>query len=756
MKQERQFPAESRLASDPASGGKDPDIISIGALLATVWRRKWVVVVIMLMCLGTAFVALKKMTPKYTSTTQIMLNTRDKTVIDFQSVVSGLPADANQVEGEIAVITSNQLLERVIENLRLDLDPEYNAKLRPEPFVKAWIESSKEWVRSQLPADVQLALGLEETPEITDPEIETEQERQEVRGALAKALSVNQVGLSVVIAISVTAEDARKAALIANTVSDQYLIDQLEAKFEETRRATAWLNERVSHLRSAVELAEGTVEDYKAELTEGEGQAIEITTQQLGELNTELIAARAQRAEAAARYEQVRRRVENGGFGAAAQIVSSPLILELRQQLAEVGRRRADLSTRYGDRHPRMINIRAEIGDINGAISQEVRKIVEGLRNDLEVADAREQTLKDSLSDLEDKAATQSKGSVRLRQLEREAEASRLIYETFLTRFKETSEQESLQEADARIISKAVPARQPSEPKKGLLLGLAGAAGMAIGLGLVFVLEVLNNTFRTPAEVEDVTNTTVLASLPVLGRRRRRSHVLQHIADRPNSALAEAVRNLRTSLFLTNIDQPPQTIMATSSLPGEGKSTTCILLAYMSAQVGKTSIIVDCDIRRPTLHDTFKIADQPDIISVLDGSATLDEVIWKDPESGLSVLPAIRPAPQAADILSSKRFAWMVEELRKRYDLVLLDTPPVLLVSDAGVVGKFADTVIYMVRWDHTRRDTTLSGIKQLRDFGLRLSGTVLTQVEPNKASRYSYSGYGYGHYGTRNHYFKN
>ncbi|MEM8731894.1 MAG: polysaccharide biosynthesis tyrosine autokinase, partial [Pseudomonadota bacterium] len=348
--------------------------------------------------------------------------------------------------------------------------------------------------------------------------------------------------------------------------------------------------------------------------------------------------------------------------------------------------------------------------------------------------------------DLEQRSIQQSKGSVQLRQLQREAEANRLIYENFLTRFKETSEQEDLQQADARLISPAKEGRFAGVPD-ALILGGTGILGLILGFGLLFLFEQLNNTFRSEDEVEDKTGVGVLASLPRFGRRRRRSQVLDYVRENPTSSLAEGIRNLRTALLLSNVDKPPKVIMVTSSLPAEGKSTTCMLLAEMSTLMGKKAIIVDCDIRRPTLHKTFNVKNEHDIISVLDGSAELEEVIYKDPESDLHVLPAVQSAPQAADILSSQRFADLVQALAERYDIVLLDSPPILLVSDASVVGNHADAAIYAVHWDKTPREAATRGLKQLRDLGIHVNGVVLTLVDRKRQSQYSYYRYGYSYY---------
>jgi capsular exopolysaccharide synthesis family protein len=383
-----------------------------------------------------------------------------------------------------------------------------------------------------------------------------------------------------------------------------------------------------------------------------------------------------------------------------------------------------------------------------------VRKIVDGLRNDVEVARARETTLEQSLDELERKASSQSRQSVELRQLERDAEASRLVYQNFLSRFKETSEQEDLQEPDARIISEAEPPLSPSEPNRQRVVLLGGAFGLMLGLGLVFLLEQLSNTFRTAADLEEQGGLPVLARIPRVWRRMRRSKVIDYARRKPNSALAEGIRNLRTAVFLANLDHPPKAVMITSSFPGEGKSTTALLLAWMSNQIGKSAIIVDCDVRRPTLYKTLGLEDVPDILSVLDGSVPLDEAIRTDEAYGLHVLPAIRTVPHAPDVLSSRRFGELIDELRARYDFVLLDAPPILSVSDAGVVGKVADATVYMVRWDATPRRAVLDGVKRLQDLRIRVTGTAMTLVDRKREAQYESYHYGYGYYAKRDAYY--
>ena len=718
--------------------------VEIRALVGVLWRRKWLLVFCICAAAGLARMVLQHVPDRYAATAEVMLNNRQTNIVEFQNVVSDLGGH-DVAANEQRVLTSVTLLQRVVERLRLDLDPEFNPSLRTPGMLTRWRIQTAAWL-----PDGPLAHILRPAPPL-DPVLARDREHREIIGTFREALSVTGIPRTRSIGITVVSTDPDKAALIANTLADLYIFDQLESKFEATRRASAWLNERITDLKRKVETSEAAVETFKASMSVGEGQGEGLTMQQIAELNTELIAARAATAEATARFGQVNRRLKSGGISAAADVVSSPLILTLRTQLADLLRREAELGTRYGNKHPRMINVRAETKDVRAAISTEVRKIIEGLRNDMAVARAREQALEQSLGELEDRSVVISRSSVQLRQLEREAEADRQIYQNFLNRFRETTEQENLQDPDARVLSEATPPLVPAAPNVKKFYVIAIVLGLVGGLGLILILERLNNTYRTSQEVTDRTGLPVLAALPQFGRRRQRRQVLDYMREKPNSALAEAARSLRTTLLLSNIDAPPKVVMVTSSVPEEGKSTTSLLLAQMSLHVNRSAIVVDCDLRRPTLQATFRIEDDEGLMPVLEGSMDLDKAIVVDPATGLHLLPVARPVPQSADILSSRRFADLIERLRGRYDLVLLDTPPVLPVSDALAVGKLVDTTLYAVRWNHTQREIPVQGLSRLREVGVPVTGCVVTMVDRLQEARYANAT---GYYASSNAYY--
>lgn len=717
-----------------------PKSIEMRTILLLLWQRKWIVLLCFLGAMGIANFYLSKLSEQYTAQAEVMLNNRETRVVDLDNVVSDL-GNLDDSANEQRIITSERLLTRVIDRLRLDLDPEFNPALRSQKVLETW----------QLELEEMFAAGLLSPllgPRTRSPRAGSTSEREtlEILQAVRSALTVKGVQSTRAITIDVTSSDPHKAALIANALADLYILDQLDQKFEATRRATSWLSDRVSQLKEKVRTSEAAIEAFKANQAVGVGQGVDLTDQQIAELNAELISARAAVAEVGARFNQVQRRIDKGGLNAASTVVSSPLILTLRTRLADLRRQEAELATRYGDKHPKMLHARAEINDAQNGVSAEVRKIVEGLKNDVAVAKARESALNQSLAELEQKSVQLSRGSVELRQLEREAAADRLIYETFLGRFRETSEQEELQAADARLLTSATAPLEPSSPNRKKVLIIAAALGIGFSLALIVVLESQTTTFRAVSEIVNATGLPVLASLPRWRRRATRRQILNYVRSKPNSGLSEAIRTLRTTLLLSNIDHPPQVVMVTSSGPAEGKSTTCLLLAQMALRTGQKTIVVECDIRRPTLHDTLSPSPDFGLLSVLDGTSELNHAIVTDPISGIDLLPAPKPLPQAVDTFASDRFTSIITDLRQRYDLVLLDAPPIMLVPDAGIIGQVADTTLYAVRYDHTPQKAAQEGLNRLRAIKVDVSGTIGTMVDMRREARYAYAAYEAGH----------
>ena len=728
----------------------EPKDIEIRQILLTLWRRRIFILAMTGLVTIIAILVVVQIKPRYTASTQAMIESRQNKVTDIESVVSGLSPDMAAVLSEVEVIRSRSLLERLVFKLALHRDPEFNADLKKEPAWRAYIKPE-----TYIPLDWLISLGLKKPEQILPPSEEAARTTSQVVSAVQNRLSVAPVRRSLVISISFVSEQPRKAALIANTIADLYIVDQLESKFDATQRATSWLSERLTTLKDNVETAERAVETYRVSVSNQVGQRTEMTSQQISELNTQIILAQTKRAEAQARLDQVERLLNAGGaeFSSAAEVLNSALIQRLRSQEAEVIRKVSELASRYGDRHPTMIKAKNELRDLRLSIEGEVKKIAQSLRNEMIVARAREATLQRNLDRLESRNSVQSRAAIRLRELEREAQSNRVLYENFLNRFKETSSQENLQQADARIISRADVPASATFPKTKLIVLIAAVFGFFVSVILVFLLERLQNTFRSTEDLETETGSPVLGIVPSVSNLLGRDVVARWITEKPTSSAAEAIRNLQTSIRLSDVDNPPKIVSVSSSTPGEGKSTLAVWLAQLTAMSGKKVLLIDCDLRKPSVHRSLKISNEYTIIDVLSEACRTADAVQKDDETGLFIITAKDAGGNALDLLSSKQMIDLLKGLREQFDLIVLDAPPILAVADARVIGRLADKVVYVVRWNETPKGLVRTGLKVALEAGIDLAGVVMTQVNTKKHAYYGYHDYGY-YYGKYKGYY--
>jgi capsular exopolysaccharide synthesis family protein len=726
-------------------------VIDLRSVLRRLWNGRWIIAGCMAVTLGLAVWQISTLEPRYTAAAKVMFDLQQTNVVNVPDLLVDPEFNQDTLQNEIEVLYSSSLIERVVDKFDLEHDQAFN------PYLAEPAPSLGERLLSLLPEQLRRevsALAEELAP--VDPE-ETAggttaaepdwYQRAAVVDTVREGLALKPVYGSRVIEIAFTATDPYAAAGIVNGIAEQYIVDQLEAKLEKTRAATDWLTTRVEELRQKVQDSEDKVEAKRAELSLAAGQGLEITRQQLDDQTAALSTARRDTSALEAQYQRLSAALENPeDLAELAEFRAATMIQAYRTEERDLRARMATLAAG----HPALPGIRAQVADLQAAMAEEAGNIVAGIKVDLDSAKAQEAALAASVRELESGALDQARAELELRQLVRETEASRLLYENFLVRLQETSEQEELESANARVLSPAQPPLYADSGHMKLIVAVAGALGGFLGIGLVFLREMLNNTFRTPQELEAATGRAVLAAVPAAGRSAERRNVVRQLRDKPGSNLAESVRNLRTSILFSNLDRPPRVVMFASAVPREGKSTTAMLTALASQQMGKSAVIVDCDLRRPALAGLIEAADAggPGLLSVLEGTATLEEALRCDPESGLNLLVARTGERQAqvnpADVLSSRRFRELVDTLRARYDLVVLDTPPTLVVTDARILSALADAVVFAVRWNQTPRGAVLGGLRELRSVEAPIAGLVMTMVNEASAERYSYDGYHY------------
>ena len=691
----------------------------LGRLMLLVWRAKWLMALLAVLGVTVAYAQLLRITPQYTAESRVLWEIDQTNIVDLDPVAGGLRGDYFSLSSQIEVIESGRLLERVVRDLDLASDPVFNSSLLPPEGWTRWLSLANVVAEARTYVfGAPDGTAVEETPE--------ELERRMI-SALRGAVQAEWLDGTYVLIIRMTTSDPVRSAELANEMARYYILDQLETKFEATRQATDWLTERVADLRISLEEAEQAVEGFSSGTTLISAEALVASTRQLKDLRERAIALGNERDETASRLRVVEASRAADDFAGVAALMREPRLVTLADEIA-----RLDKPAQKNLRETMIARFDAEFerGKTRMAFS-------------IERLSGQETTVRETIVELDKKQDTQAKALVQLRQLQREAEASRLIYEFFLSRLKETSVQEGIQRPDARILTEAETPGVPSYPRRGLTLLTGGGGGLLLAFALVFLFERMNNSFRSTDELEGRTGTAVIGTIPIAPVTGRRA-LLQYLIDKPTSSVAEAIRNLRTSILLVNVDNPPQVIMLTSALPGEGKTTCCIALAQISRALGKRVLLVECDIRRRTFRSYFDLPERGGLLSVLSGAKKLEDIVYHDEASGLHILPGEESSVNAADIFASHRFTDFITEMRQHYDFIFIDTPPVLAVPDARVVAKTVDAVIFCVRWNKTARDTVVEGLRFFSQIKIKVAGLVLSQVNVNKMARYGYTNYGY------------
>ncbi|NQZ13488.1 MAG: polysaccharide biosynthesis tyrosine autokinase [Alphaproteobacteria bacterium] len=737
---EKAVNAGNDLYRDPSAlfGNRMQDLeIDLRNFLLMLWRRKLLILAVMVVSLALVFVFVNMVQPRYSAKALIMIENRFDPGPELRALISSMRVDTTLILSEAEVLKSRTLAAKVVDRLDLMNDPEFNPRLRPEKggSIDALLSGS----------DVDNS-GQFKALSVFDQEAEVSQnlmtgEKGAVIDRFLRNVYARPIPGSFVLQIEFKSEDPKKAALIANTIVDTYIDQRLEAKFKATQKLTEWLDKRLEGLRTQVRESEAAVEEYRSSNNLVVGARVEVTAQQLSELNSQLVMAKAQEAEASAKLDQIKGWINNpGSVETTFEALNSRIVQNLKLEESDIRRKISELSSIYGDQHPKMINARSELSDLRNKMRSELRVVAEGLKAELQVSQARVVALEDSLREIEKIKQTENQASIKLRELARESDSSQMIFDTFLETYKKSDDQESLQEAEARVISYATVPRNASYPNKPLFLSLTAAASFFLGIAISLLLEKLDNAYRTSSQLETQNGYPCFGVIPSV-EKPGNGPIGDYIMSKPASNIAESVRTLRMVLNLRSTDPAlrPKVVTITSSLPSEGKTTLSSWMARVSAKSGEKVIVVDCDLRRPNLHNAFGVRPDKTIIEFLTDKADLDEVIKRDDASGAHVIYARSVPNNALDLISKDRMRKLIASLRKAYDLVILDSPACLAVSDARVLATHSDQTLYAVSWDDTPREVVGAGVKQFGDFGYRALAFVLTNVDIKRHSKYGY-----------------
>ncbi|MBC7669020.1 MAG: polysaccharide biosynthesis tyrosine autokinase [Gemmatimonadaceae bacterium] len=723
---------DTQTAIDTRSGGGG-EPLDIQRLFSVFRRRMKLFAAVAIVVALCVMVVMLRQTPAYTASASVQINTRTARVVESQAVLSNLNADTSVVDTEVEALKSPELVAAVVDTLHLERDPEFNTRLAPPGTVQT----------------LKRLVGLGHADPVPSTPAEREAERQAVIDAVGMGLKVRRVGLTYSMNISFTSQKPVNAARIANAFADHYLSGQLQQKFDATRQANTFLNTRLEELRRQVQDADAAVSNYRVANNLLSSQGTTLTEQEISAYNQQLATVKAQEAEERARLRTARSQLAAGSNGDdVGEALDSTVIQQLRAQRAGISGRVAEMTSRYGPRHPDIIRAQRELSDIDGQIQAEIRRIVSNLEARVQVANERTASVAASLGSARGTLAVNSTASVRLKELEGNAESVRTIYQSYLDRFKETGAQEGAEQADARIVARASIPTEPSSPNVMLNVAISLVLGMAAGLAAVILAEMMDAGLATSEEVERKLGLPAIGSIPLMSSvaegSDKNANPIDFVLMKPLSGFAEAFRSLRTSITYSVSGQAGKVVVLTSALPAEGKTTTSIGLARVAAQAGSRVVLLDCDLRRRSVTRALGIAVDDGLIELLHGSTTLEQALTLDQASGCYVLPLTHTTSSTEDIFGSPAMDQLLKQLRTSFDLVLLDTAPVLALADTRILANKADMVVLLARWRKTPARAINNAVKMLQQSGAHIAGVALTQVDMNAQSKHGYGDAGY------------
>jgi succinoglycan biosynthesis transport protein ExoP len=725
-------------------------------------RRKALIVGSGLVAVVLMALVIAQATPLYKASSRIMLDTRTFKVVSTEAALSGVDTlNIGAIQSELEVIQSEFLIGRVVDRLGLASNPDFNGTRPPgfldtalEPVRELWHSGISSLLAPAPPTQQQQPVAQAKPTRVED----SDPGRRAAIGTVAGRLSVTLLGRTFVILVTVESTDGTMSARIANAIAEVYLADQVDNKNEANRRATEWLEERLAELRRNLQVAEESVATYRRDKGLAGSPEGSMSSQTLTDLNGKYLGAKMRRIEKEGRLVALSKASLNPNeLANIAEVSANGSLTALRTQEAELNRRINEMSVTFGPAYPKLAQARAELASLKERFQQATQSITLAIRAELDAAKSEEEELKTQLDRASVLAGATSQYEAELKQLEREAQSNRALYESFLNRFKELREQQDIQRPDARILAYAWPSGAPSSPQYKTGLFAAFLVGCLLGMAGAIAAEKLDRVFRSASQVEKATGVAVLGMVPLVRNAiGQRASIVGQILDKTTSSAAEAMRAVFTAISLSNLDRPARVIAVTSSTPGEGKTTFAAALGGLLTKMNASRrvLLVDLDLRQAKLAVALGLNDRGGTIDeYLMGTKTLDQCIQRQAMSGVDYICASPNTPNAPEILESHAMKAALATFSERYDLVILDSPPVMAVSDARIISQLADYTIFIVHWARTPRDVVKTAVSALLNVTDRV-GIVINKVNLAKHALYEYGDYGdyysryHGYYG--------
>ncbi|WP_416307644.1 GumC family protein [Neptunicella sp. SCSIO 80796] len=694
--------------------------------------------------------------PRYTATASLLIESEQAKVLSIQEVYGLDSSRKEYFQTQFEILKSRKVAQRVVEKLDLVNNPLFDPSQQPRTL--GWLKDLKVQFTNALREQVPwLASGNENEDSASadePPEDKAEAKKERVIRSFSSGLTIVPIKSTQVVNISYESESPQLAAKIANTVAEVYIESYLEAKFNMTSKATTWLNESLDGLRQKLTDSEKRLSDfYEREKLVNIDGVVGLAADELQGLSEQLLSAQNALKQQRAIYEQIQ--VKDGNVNALARlpiILNHPSIQNVNREVIKAESKYSELSKVYGPKHPKMIAVTAEIASIKQARNAQIETLIDGIGSDYRTsylsAQHKVTELQKEVEEAKVRYRRLSTLETQRRSLQREVDINQQLYNSFFTRLKETNELGGFETPNARVLDPAPVPANATKPQKSLIVAAVAVASVGFGIFMALIFEAFNRGIRSIDDVERTLGQRMLGLIPWQKHRRNKDLPLRHFFDNKHHLFSEAIRTLRTSILLLNIDKPNKVILVSSSVPKEGKTTVATNLAFAMGQLGKV-LLIEADLRRPVLSRLFGLPGfQPGLANIISGTHSEDECIVTDEYSGVDLLMAGSLPPNPQEMLASLRFKSLIGVLSKEYDHIILDTAPTQAVSDAMVVSKVCDSLVYVVKSDSTSDSVIRTGLSRFLQLGHRIDGIVLNQVDLKKANKTgAFSGF-YDQYG--------
>ncbi|MNK41629.1 Tyrosine-protein kinase YwqD [compost metagenome] len=729
--------------ADYDKSGLTAEFIDIDAALAII-RRQWRIVLAAIAvagAIGLAFAATA--VPVYSATATLLIDRNNSQIVEQLSTIGGVIEDEASILSQVEVLQSETIGLAVVDSLKLTENQEFRA-------TRASLLSS---IFGTIRSLVNVSQWF--SPAKKESVVDDGTLKRSLSDQLLNGLSVKRIGRTYALELTYNSTSPVLAAQIVNAVASAYLLDKLNSKYEATRRASDWLSDRIAELRQRALDTDLAVQKFRAEhnlISTGNNSLL--SDQQLAESNSALILAQSETAKARARVQRIEHILATDDVdGVVTDILDSSVANDLRKKYLESSKIEAEITRRLGSNHIQAVRLRNEMQEYRRLMFQEISRIAQSYKSDLEVSEAKEKSLAESVAKATDISNSASETQVQLRELQREAETYKNMYQTFLQRYQEAMQQQSFPVTEARVISKAMPPRIPSKPNKPIILALFMIMGAAAGGGIAMFREFRDRFFRTGEQVRDVLGLEFLGNTPLIPNKPATeapesghpgltlpTSVARYAVDHPLSSFAETLRSTRLAIDLgISAKSGARIVGVVSALPSEGKSTISINLAQLLAGQGARVLLLDADIRNPGATRAMARHASEGLLEVLLEGRSVQDVLLRDEKTRLAFLPTVvkQRVPHSSELLTSAQMHKLLAEASNAFDYIIVDLPPLGPVVDARAMAGRIDGFIFVTEWGKTARRAVRNTVENEVHIRKKCLGVILNKVDTEKLKLY-------------------